>query len=64
MKKKFLDSSINLITRYKEYTKDEIAIVKYGLESIYLIITKAIIIFGIAIFLGILKETPEFCSCL
>lgn len=57
MKKKFLDSSINLITKYKEYTKDEIAIVKYGLESIYLIITKAIIIFGIAIFLGILKET-------
>ena len=49
MKKKFLNSSINLIKKNKSYTQDEIDIISYGLESIYLIITKAIVIFTIAI---------------
>lgn len=56
LKKKFLDSSINLITKYKECTQDEIDIISYGLESIYLVITKGIVIITLAIILGILKE--------
>lgn len=56
MKKKFLNSSINLIKNNKEYTQDEIDIISYGLESIYLIITKAVVIFTIAIILDIVKE--------
>lgn len=56
MKDKFLNSSINLITNNKEYTKDEIAIIKYGLESIYLTLTKIIVIFLLAYFLKITKE--------
>lgn len=56
MKEKFLNSSINLITTNKEYTNDEIAIIKYGLETIYLTLTKMIIIFTLAYFLKITKE--------
>lgn len=56
MKKKFLDSSINLIKKNKNSTQEELEIISYGLESIYLIITKAIVIFTIAIILGIVKE--------
>ena len=56
MKKNFLNSSINLITKYKKCSQNEIDIIKYGLESIYLVITKGIVIFTLAIILGILKE--------
>lgn len=56
MKKKFLNSSINFIKRYKQYTEEEIEIISYGLESIYLDGTKAVIIFTMAIILNIFKE--------
>lgn len=56
MKQYFLDSSINLIKKNKNYTDDEIEIIAYGLEGIYLTITKAIVIFGLALLLGIFKE--------
>ena len=38
MKKKFLESSISLITKNKFCTEEEIQIISYGLESIYLLI--------------------------
>lgn len=56
MKKKFLESSINLIKKNKKYSDEEIEIIAYGLEGIYLSITKAVVIFGIALLLGIFKE--------
>ena len=56
MKKKFLDSSMELITRNKQYSQDEIDIMLYGLETIYLTVTKLIIIFLTAYLLGIFKE--------
>ena len=56
MKKKFLDSSINLITKNKECTEEEIEIISYGLESIYLMVTKMVVIFLMAYVLGIVKE--------
>ena len=58
MKEKFLNSSINFIkkNKKKKYTKEEIEIILYGLESLYLVITKAVIIFLIALLLGIEKE--------
>lgn len=57
MKKKILNSSINFIKKHKNYNEEELEIIAYGLESIYLVITKAIIIFTLAYILGILKET-------
>lgn len=56
MRKKFLDSSIELITKNKQYTKDEIDIMAYGLEAVYLTVTKMVVIFALAILLGVFKE--------
>ena len=57
MKEKFLNDSINLITRYNNtYTEDDIDKIKYGLEGLYLTVTKLIIIVLISIILGIFKE--------
>ena len=56
MKKRFLESSINLIKNNKKCSDEEIEIIAYGLEGMYLSITKAIVILGIALLLGIFKE--------
>lgn len=56
MKKKFLESSMELITNNKQYSKDEIEVMMYGLETIYLLITKMVVIFLTAYLLGIFKE--------
>lgn len=56
MKKKFLNMSMNLITKEKNFTNDEIAIMRYGLETIYLTVTKLVIIFSISCLMNILKE--------
>lgn len=56
MKKKFLSLSINTITKNGNYTDEEIEIISYGLEAIYLTITKLIIIFSLAYLLGVFKE--------
>ncbi|MBR3162174.1 MAG: accessory gene regulator B family protein [Bacilli bacterium] len=56
MKKKLLDSSIRLISNNNNYTQDQLDIIAYGLEAIYLTITKMIVIFCISYFLGIIKE--------
>ena len=56
MKRLFLNSSIQLIKKNKQYTDEEIEIIQYGLEGIYLTLTKMIILFGLAYLLGIVKE--------
>lgn len=56
MKKTFLNSSIKLLKQNGNYSNDELEIILYGLEGIYLTFTKLIIIFAIAYILGILKE--------
>lgn len=56
MKKKFLNSSMKLITKNSQYTEEQIEIMTYGLETLYLTISKLIIIFLTAYLLGIFKE--------
>ncbi|MEG1900489.1 MAG: accessory gene regulator B family protein [Bacilli bacterium] len=56
MKHKFINWSINTITKYKDYSEKDIARLKYGLEGLYLTITKMIIILMVALLLGIFKE--------
>ena len=56
MKKKFLNSSMELITKNKQYTEEQVEIMAYGLETIYLTVTKMIVIFATAFLLGIIKE--------
>ena len=58
MKKKFLNSSMNAIKKYyPEYDEEKLEIIEYGLEGIYLTVTKLIIIYSLAYFLDILLET-------
>jgi len=58
MKKKFLDGSINRIRKkYPEYDEEKLEVIAYGLEALYITITKSIVIFGAAFILGVLKET-------
>lgn len=56
MKKKFLNYSTGLLKASGNYSKEDIEIIIYGLEGIYLTITKAIIIFVLAYLFGIFKE--------
>jgi len=58
MKKKFLDGSMNRIKKkYPEYDEEKLEVIAYGLEGLYIIITKTVVIFALALILGILKET-------
>ena len=56
MKKKFLNSTIRLIEKNGQYTDEQLEIIAYGLEGVYLTFTKMIILFACAYVLGILKE--------
>lgn len=57
MKEIFLTNSVKFITKYNaNYSSDDIDKIKYGLEGLYLTVTKLIIILGIALIAGIIKE--------
>ena len=61
MKEVFITHSMNLIHKYyPDYSEERLAELKYGLLGLYLMITKSIIIFGIALYLGIFKELLIF----
>lgn len=56
MKEKFIASVVNLAKKKKEYTEEEVAIMRYALEGIYLTFTKILVITLIAALLGLFKE--------
>lgn len=57
MKENFMKSADNLVRKnYPNYNDEKIEVILYGLEAIYLMITKMIIITLISIVLGIFKE--------
>ena len=57
MRKIIIGNCINFIKKYHpEYDEEKVSIIKYGLESIYIMITKLIFIFALAIILKIFKE--------
>lgn len=57
MKNKIINSCLSIVSRYNpNLSKKQMDTIKYGLEGLYLSITKLIIIFIISIFLGISKE--------
>lgn len=56
MKQAVLTKSLNFITKYKDYSEEDINKLKYGLEGIYLTITKMIIIVLLSIIFGIFRE--------
>lgn len=56
MKKKLLDKIMNSISLKHNYDDIKLAEIRYGLDTIYITITKTIVIFTICYFLGLLKE--------
>lgn len=56
MKEVFLNNSINLIKKYNSYNETDIEKIRYGLEGIYLTITKLIVILVLSIIFNIFKE--------
>lgn len=57
MKKRFLNSIRSSIKKqYPNYTEDKLDEIMYGVEGMYLTVTKTIVIFTIALILGIFKE--------
>lgn len=57
MKEKVLKNCMNLIKNSNlNYSEEKLEEIEYGLEGIYILITKFIIIFTIAYFLGVFKE--------
>lgn len=56
MKEKFIVSIVNLAKRNKEYSNEDVEIMRYALEGIYLTFTKILVITLIACLLGLFKE--------
>lgn len=57
MKAAFLNGSMKLIEQYHDpYTEEEKELLLYGLEGIYLTLTKLIIIIVLSVLLGMVKE--------
>lgn len=56
MKKVFLEKSLNLIKNYYSYDDIKLQEIKYGLETLYITITKTVVIFALALLLNIFKE--------
>ena len=61
MKNAILNYSITTIrNKDSSYDDEQLAVIRYGLESIYILVTKTIFIFTVAIILGIFKEVLIF----
>lgn len=56
MKEKFIASVVNLAKRKKEYSNEDVEVMRYALEGIYLTFTKILVITLIAALLGLFKE--------
>lgn len=60
MKKLIMNYTMNLIKKNGDYDEEKLAVIKYGLEGLYLTITKLVVIFLLAYILNIFKEVIIF----
>lgn len=56
----FINNSMNFIKKNCNYDQIKLEEIKYGLEAIYILITKTIIILSVAFILGLLNEVIIF----
>lgn len=57
MKEKLLDGLINRVKKkYPDYDDDKLEIIAYGLDALYITISKTVVIFTISLILGVIKE--------
>ena len=54
--KQFADKMMLFFKKYKKYSHKEEVTVHYGLQTIYILITKTIFVTILSLFLGITKE--------
>ena len=57
MKDKFFNKVIKIIKNNNDVSSEQLEIILYGLEALYLTITKLVIVFILSYILGIIKET-------
>lgn len=63
MKNLIISKQLNFIQKYNKFDDDKLEIIKYGLESIYILITKVVAIVITSYLLALLKETLIFLIC-
>ena len=56
MKDTFLNNSVKFIQKYNKYNENQVELIKYGLEGLYLTITKLFILIIVSLLLNIFKE--------
>lgn len=60
MRSTIINSSMNFIKKNYSYNEEKLAEIKYGLEAIYILVSKSIVILTSAFILGIFKEVIIF----
>lgn len=63
MRNLIINQQLNFIQKYNNFNNAQLKIIKYGLESIYILITKMIVILTVSYLLGLIKETVIFLIC-
>ncbi len=56
MKSFFMNKTLSFLCKYNNYSKDEIERLNYGIEGIYLTITKLVVIIILSLLLNMFKE--------
>ena len=56
VKKKFLNSAIRIVEKKGNYSEEQLEIIRYGLEGLYLTVTKSIVLFGLAYIFNVVRE--------
>ena len=56
MKQVFLNKSLTFVTKYNKFSEEDLIKLKYGLEGLYLTITKILIILALSFIFKIFKE--------
>lgn len=63
MRNFIISKQLRSIQKYNHFDDEKLEIIKYGLESIYILITKMIVILTVSYLLGLIKETLIFLVC-
>ncbi len=63
MRNFIINKQLGVIQKYNNFDNEKLEIIKYGLESIYILITKMIVILTVSYLLGLIKETLIFLIC-
>lgn len=63
MRNFIINKQLGVIQKYNNFDNEKLEIIKYGLESIYILITKMIVILTFSYLLGLIKETLIFLIC-